>query len=68
MKFTFREFIDETFPIFGSAIIIWVVMKFWAGAGDTIALIFTAFAAVVSATMLLPDMIKRAREAQNVRP
>jgi hypothetical protein len=65
MKFTFLEFIDETFPIFGSAITVWMIMRFWAGASDIVALAFTAFAAFYSSSMLLPDMIKRARVKQH---
>lgn len=62
MAFSFREFIDESFPIFTSAIVVWLVMRFWAGASGTVASAFAIIAALVASSLLFPSMIKRMKE------
>jgi hypothetical protein len=64
MKFTFREFIDETFPIWISAATIWIVIRFLAGTDDITAILFATIAACVAGLQLIPGMIKRMREVK----
>lgn len=60
-----REFLAETYPIYGAGIIMWFIMMFWARSGPTIALVISTVAAVIAALQLLPEMVKRLKEKRN---